>query len=157
MKSEIKNFLSGVICLSTILAFAGCEKKSEQGVIILKEHIPVRGKGGPASVVAKTPKSEPSVRSKKPVINEEKETDHDDGAITVEGYVMRPEVRGTGQDPRALSHEQWIVTVRLVETGRVLHVQTDRQQFEKLNAPDLVPVIYRVGQYTGTVWGAEIK
>lgn len=157
MKNKIKNFLSCVICLSTILAFAGCEKKSEQGVIILKEHIPARQKGGPASVVAKTPKSEPSVRSKKPLIKEEEETGHNDGTITVDGYIMRPEVRGTGWDPRALSHEQWIVTVRLVETGRVFHVQTDRRQFEKLNAPDLVPVTYRVSKYTRTVWGAEIK
>jgi hypothetical protein len=157
MKNEVRTSLTCVICLSTIMAFAGCEKKSGTAVIILKEHIPVREKGrSPASEIAKTPKSEPSGRSKKPVINEEKEMDRD-GTITVDGYVMAPEVRGTGHDPRALSHEQWIVTVRLVDTGHSFHVQTDRAQFEKLNNADLVQVIYRVGKYTGTVWDAEIK
>jgi hypothetical protein len=158
MKNEIRNVLSCVICLSTILAFAGCEKKSGQAVIILKEHIPAREKAqSPAKEVANTPKSEPSVRPKKPVINEEEEANRADGTITVDGYVMRPEVRGTGQDPRALSHEQWIVTVRLVDTGRSFRVQTDRAQFAKLNETDLVQVVYRVGKYTKTVWDAEIK
>ena len=158
MKNEIRNVLSCVICLSTILAFAGCEKKSGQAVIILKEHIPAREKAqSPAKEVANTPKSEPSVRAKKPVINEEEEANRADGTITVDGYVMRPEVRGTGQDPRALSHEQWIVTVRLVDTGRSFRVQTDRAQFAKLNETDLVQVVYRVGKYTKTVWDAEIK
>lgn len=157
MKNEIRNFLTCVICLSSILAFAGCEKKSGDAVIILKEHIPAREKGkGPASEVAKTPKSEKPARPTKPVANEE-EMNRDDGTITVDGYVMRPEARGTGQDPRALSHEQWIVTVRLVDSGRWFHVQTDRAQFEKLNNADLVHVVYRVGKYTGTVWAAEIK
>src|SRR6202011_6101957 len=139
MKNKVKNFRDCVVCLSTILALAGCEKKSEQGVVILKEHIPARE-------VAKVPKSEPSVRPNKPVINEEKETDHYDGTINVDGYVMKQEVRGTGQDSRAVRHEQWIVTVRLVETGRAFHVQTDRAQFEKLNETDMVQVTYRVGK-----------
>lgn len=157
MKNEIRKVLTCIICLGTILAFAGCEKKSEQGIVILKEHIPIRGKGkGPASAAATAPKSEKPVPSNKPVANEE-EMGRGDGTIQVDGYVMRPEVRGTGQDPRARSHEQWIITVRLTESGRSFPVQTDKAQFEKLNQPDMVQVIYRIGKYTGKIWGAEIK
>jgi hypothetical protein len=157
MKNEMRNLVKCAICLSAILAFAGCEKKSEQGVVILKEHIPVKEKGkGPAGEGAKAPKSEPSVRPAKPVANEE-EMGRGDGTVKVDGYVMRPEVRGTGHDPRAGSREQWIVTVRLVETGRFFPIQTDRAQFEKLNNADLVQVVYRVVKYTGRVWDAEIK
>jgi hypothetical protein len=157
MKSEIRNILSFVICLSTVLAFTGCEKKSEQGIVILKEHIPARGKGKvAASAVARPPKSEKPVPPDKPLANEE-EMGRGDGTIKVDGYVMRPEVRGTGQDPRARSHEQWIITVRLVSSGHSFPVQTDKAQFEKLNQPDMVQVIYRIGKYTGKIWDAEIK
>jgi hypothetical protein len=38
-----------------------------------------------------------------------------DDEIAVDGYVMKPEVRGTSRDPRALKHEQWMVKVRMLE------------------------------------------
>jgi len=31
-----------------------------------------------------------------------------DDEIDVDGYVMKPELRGTSRDPRALHHEQWL-------------------------------------------------
>ena len=70
---------------------------------------------------------------------------------------MKKAVRGTASDPRALDHEQWRVSVRLTSDGRVLHVSTDRERFEKLKAGLRVSVVYHVGKYTGTVWGAELK
>jgi len=76
--------------------------------------------------------------------------------IAVDGYVMKPEMRGTGRDPRALKDEQWIVKLRLIDDGRRIQVQADQTQWEKLRENDRVKVTYRVGRYTGTVWGAEI-
>ena len=80
-----------------------------------------------------------------------------DDEIAVEGYVMKPEVRGTSRDPRALKHEQWIVKVRMLDNGRTFQVPTDQAQWEKLRENDRVKVRYRTGKYTGTVWAAEIE
>ena len=150
MKKGIRKWLSCVISLSAILALAGCEKKSETAVVLLKEHIPVRESG----YTPPKKKSASPVRSR--ANEEEKTTEQEPGTITVDGYIMRLEEQGTGRDPRALNHEQWIVTVRSTNTGQTFRIQTDRFQFEKVHPPDLVQVVYRVGKYTGTVWDAEI-
>ena len=76
--------------------------------------------------------------------------------ITVSGLVMKKAVRGTSQDPRAATEEQWRVDVRMVEDGRRLTVHTSRERYEKLRPGDRVRVQYRKGKYTGTVWSAEI-
>src|SRR5437870_8081259 len=60
------------------------------------------------------------------------------------------------KDERATNHEQWIVKVRMRDDGRRIEVRADRAQWEKLRENDRVKVRYRVGKYTGTVWGAEI-
>jgi len=80
-----------------------------------------------------------------------------DDEITVDGYVIKPRVRGTGRDPRALSHEQWIVKVRMLGNGRRIQVPADQSKWEKLRENDRVKVSYRRGKYTGTVWAAEIE
>ncbi len=77
--------------------------------------------------------------------------------ITVDGYVMKPEVRGTSRDPRALKDEQWRVKVRMISDGRTFNVQADQSEFDKLKAGDRVQARYHVGKYTGTVWGAELE
>ena len=79
-----------------------------------------------------------------------------DKEITVDGYVMKPEVRGTSRDPRALKDEQWLVKVRIIHDGRTFNIQTDQGQFDKVKEGDRVQVRYRIGKYTKTVWGAEI-
>ncbi|PYL50670.1 MAG: hypothetical protein DMF33_12195 [Verrucomicrobia bacterium] len=66
-------------------------------------------------------------------------------------------MRGTGRDPRALSHEQWIVKVRMLGNGRRIQVPADQSKWEKLRENDRVKVSYRRGKYTGTVWAAEIE
>ena len=81
----------------------------------------------------------------------------EDGEIAVDGYVMKPEVRGTSRDPRALHHEQWIVKVRVLDNGRTFQVPADQARWEKLRENDRVKVKYRAGKYTGTVWAAEIE
>ena len=80
-----------------------------------------------------------------------------DDEITVDGYVMKPETRGTSRDPRALKDEQWLVKVRMLDDGRRIQVHADRAQWEKLHENDRVKVRYRTGKYTGTVWAAEIE
>ena len=80
-----------------------------------------------------------------------------DDEIAVDGYVMKPEVRGTSRDPRALSHEQWIVKVRMLDNGRTFQVPADQAKWEKWHENDRVKVRYRTGKYTGTVWAAEIE
>jgi hypothetical protein len=70
---------------------------------------------------------------------------------------MKPEVRGTSRDPRALKAEQWLVKVRMIDNGRTIQVHADQAQWQKLRENDRVKVRYRVGKYTGTVWYAEIE
>jgi hypothetical protein len=127
-----------------IIGFSGCEKKSGQAVVIGKEHIAA------ALPVAETPNAESAASP-----NEQPRPMADD-EITVDGYVMKAEVRGTGRDPRALKAEQWLVKVRMLDDGRRIQVHADRAQWEKLRENDRVKVTYRIGKYTGTVWGAEI-
>ena len=80
-----------------------------------------------------------------------------DDEIAVDGYVMKPEVRGTSRDPRASKDEQWLVKVRMLDNGRTFQVPADQAKWEKLRENDRVKVRYRTGKYTGTVWAAEIE
>ena len=128
-----------------IVAVAGCNKQSGEAVVLAKEHIaaalPTTETPNPQSTAA------PDVQIR-PMADDE---------IAVDGYVMKPEVRGTGRDPRALSHEQWIVKVRMLENGRTFQVPADQAKWEKLRENDRIRVRYRSGKYTGTVWSAEIE
>jgi hypothetical protein len=80
-----------------------------------------------------------------------------DHEIEVGGYVMKPEMRGTSRNPRALQQEQWIVKVRMLDNGRTFQVPADQARWEKLHENDRVKARYRTGKYTGTVWAAEIE
>jgi len=133
-----------LIAMFLIIGFSGCEKRSGQGVVSAKEHIAA------ALPIADTPNAESTASP-----NERPRSMADD-EIAVDGYVMKPEIRGTGRDPRALKTEQWLVKVRMLDDGRRIQVHADRAQWEKLRDNDRVKVTYRIGKYTGTVWGAEI-
>jgi hypothetical protein len=128
-----------------MIGIAGCEKKSGEAVVLSKEHIlaapPV--KEAPNAQSAATPEAK-----LRPMADDE---------IAVDGYVMKPEARGTSRDPRALSHEQWIVKVRMLDNGRTFQVPADQAKWEKLRENDRVKVRYRTGKYTGAVWAAEIE
>ena len=131
------------MCL--IIGFSGCEKKSGQAVVLAKEHIAA------ALPVADTPNAESTASP------DEQPRPMADDEIAVDGYVMKPAVRGTGRDPRALKAEQWLVKVRMIDNGRTIQVHADQAQWQKLRENDRVKVRYRVGKYTGTVWYAEIE
>jgi len=128
-----------------MIGLGGCEKNSGQAVVLAKEHIDA------ALPSAETPKAQsksgPNAQIR-PMADDE---------IAVDGYVMKPEARGTSRDPHALQHEQWIVKVRMLDNGRTFQVPADQAKWEKLRENDRVKVKYRTGKYTGTVWAAEIE
>ena len=134
--------------LALVLFFAlglgACAKKSAVAIVLEKEHIDA---GEPR--VSPTPEKEPSA------MEEPSYREMAPDEIDVDGIVMKKEVRGTSKDPRASDHEQWRVTVELVEVGRRFFVPTDRAHYEKLKKGDRVKVKYSEGKYTGTVWAAE--
>jgi len=134
-----------VVAVFLIIAVTGCEKKRGEAVVIAKEHIDA------ALPTAETPNAQSA-----PSPDEQRRPMRDD-EIAVDGYVMKPEVRGTSRDPRALKDEQWIVKVRMLEDGRTFQVPADQAKWEKLRENDRVKVRYRTGKYTGTVWAAEIE
>ena len=134
-----------VVVVLLMIGIAGCEKKSGEAVVLSKEHIDA----------APPNKQAPSAQSA-PSPDEQRRPMRDD-EIAVDGYVMKPEVRGTSRDPRALKDEQWIVKVRMLDNGRTFQVLADQAKWEKLRENDRVKVRYRTGKYTGTVWAAEIE
>ena len=134
-----------VVAAFLIIPLTGCEKNSGEAVVLAKEHIDA------ALPTAETPSAESTPgpdEQLRPIADDE---------IAVDGYVMKPEARGTRSDPRALKHEQWIVKVRMLDNGRTFQVPADQAKWEKLRENDRVKVRYRTGKYTGTVWAAEIE
>ena len=128
-----------------INAVTSCEKNTGEAVVVAKEHI---NAALPTAEKANA-KSEPGPDSQiRPMTDDE---------IAVDGYVMKPEVRGTGRDPRALKTEQWLVKVRMLDNGRTFQVPADQGKWEKLRENDRIKVRYRSGKYTGTVWATEIE
>ena len=150
---QIGVMLRLVLGLLAIFCLAGCEKQSGEAVVLGKEHIaaapPMSETSHPEST--KTP-AEPVVDSN----SDEQPRPIGDDEITLDGYVMKREARGTSRDPRALKDEQWLVKVRMIDDGRTFNVQADQGQFDKLKEGDRVRVKYRIGKYTKTVWSAEI-
>jgi hypothetical protein len=134
-----------VVAVFLIIAVTGCEKKRGEAVVLAKEHIDA------ALPTAETPNAQSA-----PSPDEQLRLMRDD-EIAVDGYVMKQEERGTSRDPRALSHEQWIAKVRILDNGRTFQVPADQAKWEKLRENDRVKVRYRTGKYTGTVWAAEIE
>jgi len=133
-------------CAVAIIWLAACERRSSEAIVLTKEHIAATGTDQrPASL-------EPDAASKGESVRPMR-----DGEIALDGYVMKPEVRGTSRDPRALKDEQWLVKVRTVQDGRTFKVPSDQSQFEKLKEGDRVRVSYGMGKYTGTVWSAKIE
>lgn len=134
-----------VVAAFLIIPLTGCEKNSGEAVVLAKEHIDA------ALPTTETPTTESTTNPDKqlrPIADDE---------ITVDGYVMKAEARGTSRDPRAFKHERWIVKVRMLDNGREFQVPADQAKWQKLREDDRVKVRYRTGKYTGTVWAAEIE
>jgi hypothetical protein len=140
-----KAIVPGYVVALLLIAVTGCEKNSGEAVVLAKEHIDA------ALPTAETPRAQSASSP------DEQLRPMADDEIAVDGYVMKPEARGTSRDPRALKHEQWIVKVRMVDNGRTIQVPADQAKWEKLRENDRVKVRYRTGKYTGTVWAAEIE
>jgi hypothetical protein len=151
------------------IVMTSCEKKSGEAVVLAKEHIdaapPNEQTPKPGAALPYEPNtSRAAVQSTESPTEAESASATDveirpmaDDEIAVEGYVMKPEVRGTSRDPRALKDEQWLVKVRMLDDGRTFQVPADKTQWEKLRVNDRVKIKYRIGKYTGTVWAAEIE
>jgi hypothetical protein len=143
----VLRFVPGLLA---IFCLVGCEKHSGEAIVLTKEHIAA------APPISETlPAGSPASPNEISTTSEELRPVGDD-EFTVDGYVMKPEVRGTSRDPRALKDEQWRVKVRMIYDGRTFNVQAEQGQFDKLKEDDRVQVRYRLGKYSKTVWGAEI-
>jgi hypothetical protein len=161
----------GVVTAFLIISLTSCDKKSGEAVVLSKEHIDAALPNAETPEVGLAVHREPSApeigvqRTARPTGTQAKSEPSPDAQIRpmtddeidVDGYVMKPETRGTSRDPRALKHEQWIVKVRMVDNGRAFQVPADQARWEKLRENDRVKVRYRSGKYTGTVWAAEIE
>ena len=82
-----------VLRLLAIFCLVGCEKHSE-AVVLTKEHIaaaPPISQTSPAGSPASPHEISTTSEELRPIGDDE---------ITVDGYVMKPEVRGTSRDPR---------------------------------------------------------
>ena len=134
-----------LIAICLIIGLSGCEKKRGQAVVLAKEHIDAAPPTAEMPNTESTPSPDEQLR---PMADDE---------IAVDGYVMKPDARGTSRDPRALKHEQWIVKVLMVDNGRTFQVPADQAKWEKLRENDRVKVRYRTCKYTGTVWASEIE
>ena len=155
----MKRILAGLILLATL---AGCDRRHSEAIVLEKEHIAIQSPT-PTPTPASS-KSEPITEQNtvpdtaKPEAEAEPEPrEMAPDEIAVDGVVMKAALRGTGRDPRASAHEQWLVKVRTTDTGRTFHIHTDQARYEKLRAEDRVQVTYRVGKYTGTVWSADFE
>jgi hypothetical protein len=138
----VLRFVVGIVA---IFCIGGCEKQSGEAVILAKEHIAAAAAPNEAPAAERAMSSEDYPR---PIAADE---------IAVDGYVMKPDVRGTSRDPRALKDEQWIVKVRMLDDGRTFNVQAEQALFDKLKVNNRVRVSYRLGKYTKTVWDAQIS
>jgi hypothetical protein len=145
--------------------FAGCSKRSEEAIVVAKEYIaageerqtPTLGESpGPAETIAAS--ASPTPRPDGAVEYEEVELKPlADDEVNVDGYVMKKDVQGTSKDPRAFPGlEQWRVSVRTVEGGRNFTVRAKRVQYDRLKVGDRVKVRYSEGDFSGTVWSAQI-
>jgi hypothetical protein len=116
-----------------ILSLTGCWKKSGDAIVLDKEHIAAREvtptPAADSSVEASASKPNP-VEMTPGEVQEHRELAADE--IVVDSYVMKRDVRGTSGDPRALSDEQWIVTVQMVSDLRRIAVHTDKAHWDKL-------------------------
>lgn len=151
--------------LVVIAGLAACSKKGGEAIVVAKEYIaageeratptPGQSPGSPetsAAAVSATPGTDNVVEYEeteaKPLAEDE---------VEVDGHVMKKAVQGTSKDPRAYPGlEQWRISVELVDGGRSFTVRARQDQYQRLKIGDRVKIRYSEGNYTGTVWNAEI-
>ena len=137
---------------------AGCSKESGEAIVEDKEHIDA---GDP--IITPTPGASVTAAEASPAASPQETPAETDEArplaedeIVVDTYVMKKNVRGTSKDPRAYPGlEQWRVNVTIIGVGGTT-VRATKKQYEKLKVGERVKVRYKKGNYTGTIWSAEI-
>lgn len=158
----MKRILAGLVL---VVALAGCQKHHTDAIVLEKEYLPIRASTptptpGPETSENQQPGGEADTLADAGEPGTEKEPQIREMApdeIDVNGVVMKAAVRGTEHDPRALTHEQWIVRVRTSDRGLDLKVYADQAEYERMHIGDRVKIVYRVGKYTGTVWGVDFE
>jgi hypothetical protein len=139
MKSVRKSRALAIISVTVALLCGGCDRHSGEAIVRGKEHIPV------AEVV-------PS-----PATSGTASADQPTPGATIVTEDSGSAVRGSNKDPRAVDHEQWIVSVEMVKDLRRIEVRVDQPRWEALKIGDRVKVTYKIGRYTGTVWDSAIE
>jgi hypothetical protein len=152
------------LALSAVGSISSCTKNLGEAVVLEKEHIDVAEPSPtpPPTPVTTTLNENPArpdpVKSPEASPSDEPvQTELAPDEIAVDSYVMKKNVRGTGKDPRASTHEQWLIKVEAIQDGKRFTIHADRAHFLKYKVGDRVRVRYKVGNYTGTVWGATIE
>jgi FKBP-type peptidyl-prolyl cis-trans isomerase len=135
------------------VSISACTKKGGEALVLEKEHIDA---ADPYPSVTPSPTAPGQTMPSPSAAEEPVERELAADEIVVDTFVMKKDARGTKKDPRATTDEQWRVTVQMVAGGRQFVVQTDGARYETIKAGDRVKVRYKEGNYTGTVWGAEI-
>jgi hypothetical protein len=139
MKSVRKNGVLAIISVAAALVGGGCDRHSGEAIVRGKEHIP-------AAEVVPSPAMSGAASADQPT---------PDATIVMED--SESAVRGTSKDPRAVDHEQWIVSVEMVKDLRQIEVRVEQPRWKTLKIGDRVKVTYKAGRYTGTVWDSAIE
>ena len=149
------------VALFGAFAIVGCTKNLGEAVVLEKEHIdaaePSPTPATPTTLTESAPKSSPANSPEASPDAEPVQTELAPDEIVVDTYVMKKNVRGTGKDPRAGTHEKWLIKVETVQDAHRFTIHADRAHFLKYKVGDRVRVRYKVGNYTGTVWDATIE
>jgi hypothetical protein len=140
-----------------------CTKNLGEALVLEKEHIDAAEPSptpppSPVTTLNENPTRLEPVKSPEASPSDEPvQTELAPDEIAVDSYVMKKNVRGTGKDPRASTHEQWLIKVEAIQDGKRFTIHADRARFLKYKVGDRVRVRYKVGNYTGTVWDATIE
>ena len=157
------------IALALFLAVSvtSCTKTVGEAVVLEKEHIdaappsptpsPTATATPVTTLTENAPRNSPATSPEASPSEEPVQTELAPDEIVVDTYVMKKNVRGTSKDPRANTHEQWLLKVETTQDGRRFTIHADRAHFLKYKVGDRLRVRYKVGNYTGTVWDARIE
>jgi hypothetical protein len=144
-------------------SLSSCTKNLGEAVVLEKEHIdaaqpsPTPGPTAMTTLNENPARPEPVKSPEASPSDEPVQTELAPDEIAVDRYVMKKNVRGTGKDPRASTQEQWLIKVEAIQDGKRFTIHADRAHFLKYKVSDRIRVRYKVGNYTGTVWGATIE
>jgi hypothetical protein len=151
------------LALFAATSISSCTKNLGDAVVLEKEHIDAAEPSPtpvptPVTTLSENPpRPEPARGPSASPSDEPVQTELAPDEIAVDSYVMKKTVRGTSKDPRASTQEQWLMKVEAVQDGKHFTIHADRAHFLKYKVGDRVRVRYKVGNYTGTVWGAAIE